>query len=123
MDRAAYMKDYRADYKTRVKIVKVTMPLSRFATLEARAKAEGSKPSTLAREFIEAGLKREARVPTEIRTELSSLSRLIRSVANNLNQIAHHSNTVRHVADERGVFQWLKALERHVADYTRGRLN
>ena len=36
MDRTAYMKDYRADYKTRVRIVKVTVPMPVFAKLEAR---------------------------------------------------------------------------------------
>lgn len=123
MDRTAYMKDYRADYKTRVRIVKVTVPMPVFAKLEARAKAEGTKPASLARDYVETGLKRDTRVPADIRSDLATLSTLIRSVANNLNQIAHHSNTVRHVTNERGVFQWLKALEQHVADYTHGRLN
>jgi len=123
MDRTAYMKDYRADYKTRVRIVKVTVPISVFKKLEARAAEEGIKPASLAREYVETGLKRDTRAPTEVRNELFSISRLIRSIANNLNQMAYHSNTVRQVTDERGVFQWLKELEKHVADYTHGRLN
>ena len=116
------MKKYRTDYKTRTKIVKVTMPMDVFAKLQRQANTEGSKAATLARAFIESGLDREARIPSGIQAELNAFRFLVRNISNNINQIAHHSNTVKHVANERGLFQWLQALESHVLDYTSERL-
>lgn len=122
MDRSAYMRSYRADYKKRAKIVKVTLPLDDFSKLKAAAKAEGKKPATLAREYLLAAMDREARIPSGIQAELNAFRYLVRNISNNINQLAHHSNTIKHVADERGLFRWLKALESHVVDYTSGRL-
>ena len=116
------MKDYRATYKKRAKIVKVTLPVSDYARLKASAKAEGKKPATLAREYLLSSLDREARIPAGIQAELNAFRYLVRNVSNNINQLAHHSNTIKRVADERGLFRWLKALEVHVVDYTSGRL-
>lgn len=122
MDRSAYMRSYRAGYKKRVKVVKVTLPMHDFARLRAVSKAEGKKPATLAREYLVTSMDREARIPSGIQAELNAFRYLVRNISNNINQIAHHSNTVKHVADERGLFRWLKALESHVVDYTSGKL-
>lgn len=122
MDRTAYMKDYRAAYKKRVKIVKVTLSMPEFARLKASAGAEGMKPATFARECVLATMEREARIPSGIQAELNAFRYLVRNISNNINQLAHHSNTIKRVSDERGVFRWLKALEGHVADYTSGKL-
>ena len=54
--------------------------------------------------------------------ELNQLKFLIRNIANNLNQIAHHTNTVKRAADAGHVFAELKRLELCVEEYTRGRL-
>ncbi len=61
-------------------------------------------------------------VPADVSDQLTQLKFLIRNVANNLNQIAHHTNTVKQAADKGQVFAWLKQLERHVESYTLGRL-
>lgn len=122
MDRKTYMKSYRADYKKRVKIVKVTLRMSEFAKLKATAKTEGVRPATLACEYIKEALTGDPRVPASIEAEIKAVRHLIRNIGNNINQIAHHSNTIKRVADERGLFRWLKALEGHVADYTSGKL-
>lgn len=116
------MKRYRAGYKKRVKIVRVTLPMSEFAKLKTMAKAEGRRPATLARAYIEEGLTGDPRIPARIEAELKAVKHLINNVGDNINQIARHSNTIKRVADERGLYRWLRALEGHVKDYTRGRL-
>lgn len=122
MDRSTYMRSYRAAYRKRAKIVKVTLPLADFARLKATANAEGKKPATLAREYLTTSMDREVRIPSGIQAELNAFRYLVRNISNNINQLAHHSNTIKHVADERGLFRWLKALEGHVVDYTSSKL-
>ena len=121
-DRSTYMKSYRAGYKKRVRVVKVTMGNAVFAKLEHLATREGTRPASLAREFIEAGLSGDPRLPRQMTAELTALRHLIRSVANNMNQLAKHSNTVRVVNDKHAVFDELKKLEHHILDYTSGKL-
>ena len=116
------MKAYRADYKKRVRVVKVTMTNSDFAALEKLATSEGIRPARLARELIVAELYGDPRMPSEMIAELTTLRHLIHSVGNNMNQLARHSNTVRMVIDKHAVFDELKKLERHILDYTSGKL-
>ncbi len=121
-DRSTYMKAYRTGYKKRVRIVKVTLDNTGYANLERVAKAEGKRPATIALEFIEAGLSGDQRMPRQMTAELTALRHLVRSVANSMNQMAKHSNTVRAVIDKHAVFDELKKLERHILDYTSGKL-
>ena len=46
-----------------------------------------------------------------VEAELKELRFLLASVANNVNQMAHHSNLVRHVVDEGGALAKLQELE------------
>ena len=122
-DRRTYMKAYRADYKMRVRIVKVTLDMALFEKLDARASLEGLRPASLARELIEAGLLGDARIPEIVSDELRTLRFLIRNVASNVNQMSHHSNVVRRVADEGALFDELHKLENAIESYTLRRLN
>jgi hypothetical protein len=42
---------------------------------------------------------------------------LIRNIANNINQIAHHSNSVKTVVDDGRVFEHLKSMEDQVKNF------
>ena len=118
MDRQRYMKDYRVAYKARAKIIKVALSNDLHAVLSARAKAEGLTPTTLVRELVASGLSGDPRVPAAVTGELRNLERLVRSIANNLNQLAHHANAVRRVIDIPSIFQELKRLDAAVRAYT-----
>jgi hypothetical protein len=122
MDRQRYMKDYRTAYKARAKIVKVALSNDLHAILAARAKSEGLTPTTLVRELVASGLAGDPRVPAAVAHELRTLERLVRSIANNLNQLAHHANAVRRVVDVQSIFQELKRLDAAVRAYTLKRL-
>lgn len=47
--RKLYNQQYQAEYKERVKRVKITLSLSEYAEIEKRAKAEGVKPTAQAK--------------------------------------------------------------------------
>ncbi len=123
MDRQRYMKDYRSAYKARAKIIKVALPNNLYAELAAKAKADRTTPTGLVRELVATGLSGDPSIPAAVADELKTLGRLVRSIANNLNQLAHHANTVRRVVDIASVFQELKRLDEAVRSYTRNRLS
>jgi uncharacterized protein Yka (UPF0111/DUF47 family) len=62
-------------------------------------------------------------VPKEIEEELKELRFLIRNIANNVNQIAHHSNLVEKLVNENEFLMEIKKLEDAVFDYTKKRLD
>jgi hypothetical protein len=123
MDRQRYMKTYRSAYKARAKIVKIAISNDLHGELVARAKAEGKTPTGLVRELVACGLAGDQRIPAAVADELRALERLVRTIANNINQLAHHANAVRRVIDVASVFGELKRLDAAVRAYTLKRLN
>ena len=122
MDRKRYLKTYMTDYRGNRKFLNLAMPLDEFERLERAAAQEGLKPGRFAVELALRHVDGAVYVPAALQTELKALRYLIRTIANNLNQIAHHTNAVRKAADHGAVFAELKRLETVIADYTTGRL-
>lgn len=123
MDRPSYIKAYLKDYRSRHKCVNVAVPIADYKKLEKAAKREGMTPARLLLTIGLRDLDKTVYVPAEIKQELSRLTLLIRNIANNINQIAHHTNTVRQAADARTVFAELAKLERAIGAYCLGRLS
>lgn len=122
MNSPEYVKAYWKDYRQRVKRVYITLEREQFAVLEARAKAEGLKPTTYATRVIEAELSGSGLVPSVIQDDLKNLVFLIRTIANNVNQMAHYSNLVKGLVNENDLLGELRKLEKAVQDYTLHRL-
>ena len=57
-----------------------------------------------------------------VEEELKELRFLISNIANNVNQMARHSNQIKQVTDENEVFQKLHELEQLVTNFTNNRL-
>ena len=51
-----------------------------------------------------------------IENELHSLSLLIRNIANNVNQMAHHSNTLNYMIEEQNLLEYLQDLDKSMKD-------
>lgn len=109
--RKLYNEQYKAEYKDRAKRVSVTLSNSEYAELEKRAKAEGVKLTTLAKNMMMAYHQQAPIIPETIQAELNDLHFLLRNVANNINQIAHYSNTIRRLADENGLLLEIQKME------------
>lgn len=122
MDRTQYFKDYRAKYRASTKTVWLTLTPDDYKRVAAIAKRDKLPVATLAREVLLASLEHQTYLPAELVTELQSFNRLIRNIASNINQLAHHSNTIRQAADTHAVFAELDQLRQRVDSYTRGRL-
>ena len=101
--RKLYNKQYKAEYKQRVKRVYLVFSQSEYDEIEKRAKSENVKPATLVKNMALAYHQQVHIMPEPIKEELQELRFLLRNVANNINQIAHHSNTIQRLADENGL--------------------
>lgn len=51
-----------------------------------------------------------------IENELHSLSLLIRNIANNVNQMAHHSNTLNYMIEEQNLLEYLQDLDKSMKE-------
>ena len=118
-----YHKAYRKEYAKKVRYVNVAVPLSSYNELEKLAKKEDTKVTTLLRNMSLAYMQQKTFVPKEIEDELKELRFLIRNIANNVNQIAHHSNLVEKLVNENEFLMEIKRLEDAVFDYTKKRLD
>lgn len=120
--RKLYNKEYQAEYKDRAKRVSVTLTNAEYSDLAKRAKAEGVKPTALLKNMAIAYHQQAPIMPEMIRDELQELRFLLRNVANNINQIAHHSNTIRKLADENGLLLEIQKMETTINDFITQRM-
>lgn len=96
-----YHKEYRKTYEKKVKYVTVSIPVTEYKELEKIAKKEKTKVSALVKNMTLAYMQTKTLVPSSIEERLNEFVFLMRNVANNINQIARISNTVKHLADEK----------------------
>ena len=113
---------YNQAYSTRAHRVAVTLTPAEYSELEKRAKAEGVKPTTLVKNMAIAYHQGQAITPEPILKELQELRFLLRNVANNINQIAHHSNTVGRLVDENGLLGEIQKMEATITGFVSARL-
>ena len=114
---------YNQAYATRAHRVAITLTPAEFSELEKRAKAEGVKPTTLVKNMAIAYHQGQAITPEPILKELQELRFLLRNAANNINQIAHHSNTVWRLVDENGFLDEVRKMETTINEFVALRLN
>ena len=110
-------KIYNQEYGQRNKRVSVTFSNSEYKEIEKRAKSEGVKPTTLVKNMALAYHQQIQIMPEPIVEELKELRFLIRNVANNINQIAHYSNTIQRLADENGLLLEIQKMEKTINDF------
>lgn len=122
MSQAEYHKAYKRQYYKLNKSLSVTVSMDDFAVLKARADELGMKPIPLLRDMAFSVLYDQAFTPELVESELKELRFLIMNIANNINQMAHYSNSVQGMIDNKGLLQELRKLEESISNYTHGRL-
>lgn len=109
--KSEYLKKYREENKRKTKRVSVTLSLDEFKQLEQMAKVEKIKPTTLLKKLAFSSMNKKADFPLDVSADFGDLVHILRGVANNINQMAKHSNTIKRVADESRLFSLLKSIE------------
>lgn len=122
--KANYQKKYRQDYKTKTKRVNLTFQNDEYRPFSRAADRQGKKVTPYIKELALNGLEQQASIPASLEEELKVLRFAVRNIANNVNQIAHYSNTIRAIttADENNLFQYLKQLEEVIRKYAEGQI-
>lgn len=119
---AEYQKKYRETYNKRVRNVTVTVPMSQYREFHDYASSQGLSLSALMRAATDVQIRSAQLKSAAVESELKELKFLLSNIANNVNQMARHSNRVRHVADEGGLFQKLHELEQTLDEFVTARL-
>lgn len=120
--RKLYNQQYKAEYQERTHRVSITLNNTEYTEVVKRAKAEGIKPTSLIKNMALAYHQQIPIIPEMVRDELQELRFLLRNVANNINQIAHHSNTIRKLADENGLLLEIQKMETTINDFITQRM-
>ncbi len=121
-ERKAYNQQYHQANKDRAKRIYYTLTPAEYRDIEKRAKVEGENIHTLIKNMALAYHQQAPIMPEMIRDELQELRFLLRNVANNINQIAHHSNTIRKLADENGLLLEIQKMETTINEFITQRM-
>lgn len=112
-ERRDYQREYREQYKTKYKYLSVGMPMDDYKRIERAAKKHKKKPTPFFRELAFSALDSHEVMPVTLIEQLNEHNRLIRNMANNLNQMAHKANIFGEV-DKDMVFDHLKQLDAQI---------
>ncbi len=110
-------REYQKEYAAMNRRVSITLSKKEYELLETKAKETGWKPGTLAREILLQRLSGSPIVPEGLEEELRTLNILVRNVANNVNQIARHSNQIKRLMDEKSLIGELAKLARLITGF------
>ncbi len=108
---------YLDDYVESRKRINISLCLSDFEKITYLAELNESKPTSYVSEIIQKHLIKSPHVSKHILDEIQEMKFLLRNVATNINQIAHHSNTMKILVNERELLLELKKLEDGISDY------
>lgn len=111
MTRDQYQRDYRQQYKDHAKRVNLTFSLSEYRGIARSAKDAGVPVAAYVKRLALDAESGRASVPEELTQQLADLERVIRTIANNVNQMARHSNRIAHVLDAQEVFLHIHTLQ------------
>lgn len=112
-----YLKAYRKDYRTKRKRVNVTFTLEEYDALDRAAKVMGETATTFLHRLAVTALSGRARLSKEDEERFEAFVHVVRGIANNLNQMARYSNSMRGMLDEREVGYQLQYLEETVRQF------
>ena len=121
-DRKSYQKQYKKEYAKSHRQISLSVTNTEYRDFQALAKREKTKVSTLIKNMALAYSQQETLIPKVVLEELADLKYLIRNIANNVNQMAHYSNTVHSLVEENEFLAEIQELETVVKNYTENRL-
>lgn len=122
--RRQYQEQYKKQYSAKTKRVNLTLTNQEYRAFLREAKAEGMKLTSYIKQLALTSFSQQAHIPSDLKDELKTLRFTIHNIANNVNQIAHYSNTVHSMtaSDENNLLQYLKQLDDVIQSYTKGRI-
>lgn len=106
------------NYRSKMKRKDIYFTPGEMDAFNAVALKENTKPGIVIRNMALAYLQgsrlpdaQELKKLESIENELHSLSLLVRNIANNVNQMAHNSNSLNYMIEEQGLLEYLQKLD------------
>lgn len=118
-DRKQYYKKYNKEVRKKLKDVHIYLTQDEYDFFNQIAEKQEIKVSKLIKTMALSQAGKTFYLPKEIQEKLTEFVFLIRNIANNVNQIARHSNTVKSLVDENGLLSYLRNLENTVKEYVK----
>lgn len=110
-------REYFKNYVEQRKRISISLSLADYQKIEYLAGKMQMKPTSFVGHVVQQKLGKNPHLSPEILKELTEVTYLIRNIANNVNQIAHRSNTLKVMVDENALLMELKRLEDIVKNY------
>lgn len=110
-------REYFKNYTEQRKRINISLCFSDYQKIEYLAEKAQLKPTSFVSYIVQEKLEKNPHLSPEIQKELTEVKYLIRNIANNINQIAHRSNTLKVMVEENALLMELKQLEDTVKNY------
>lgn len=110
-------REYFKNYTEQRKRINISLCFSDYQKIEYLAEKMQLKPTSFVSHIVQEKLEKTPHLSPEIQKELTEVKYLIRNIANNINQIAHRSNTLKVMVEENALLMELKQLEDTVKNY------
>ena len=120
---AEYQKEHRKRTAHLRKVVSVSMSAQEHRDLQKYAKSQKFSMSKLLREASLHQMRGSGLKSPALEEEVRELKFLVSNIANNVNQMAHHSNRLRSVMDENAVLDSLHELDQLVTKFIDTRMS
>ena len=117
-----YQREYRKKNAHARKVISVALSVSDHDEISRYAATQDLNLSTLLREATLHQLRGSQLASKALEAELRELRFIISNIGNNINQIAKHSNRVKHLVDEQGLLTELMRVQKTVDEFTQSRL-
>lgn len=113
------MREYHKNYDKRP--VKLTLTPSEYKDFEVVAIREDIGVATVIKNMALAYHQSNTLLSSDVEAQLSELNRLVRNIANNVNQVSHRANMGASV-DINEVLAYLKQLDAVVREHTKNKI-
>lgn len=115
-----YHRKYWETYKKRTKQISLTLSVDEYKMWKQAAAKQGRKSVGQQIKAEALAYRQQEHLP-ELDTQhyLTDLIRILRGIGNNLNQLAHQSNSFKRMIGEREAIDMLRELEKTAEGFTR----
>jgi hypothetical protein len=117
MNKKIYQKEYQKNYTKTNKRVSLVFNEKEYKKLLKLSEKYKTKPATFLKKTFTSFVKKEPILPPKLEKDIKGLTFLVSNIANNVNQMAFYSHTLRMMRDEQGLLLELQKLEKSVKEF------
>jgi hypothetical protein len=117
MNKKIYQKEYQKNYTKTNKRVSLVFDEKEYKKLLKLSEKYKNKPATFLKKIFTSFVKKEPILPPKLEEDIKGLTFLVSNIANNVNQMAFYSHTLRMMRDEQGLLLELQKLEKSVKEF------